>query len=262
MERPPAGGNNFHGQASVPAAMKYIVAIEGGTFHSVAISASSASYPKIDCPKLNTCTQGNSFSLDVFVKGLTAPVFSTSTLPAGLTLDAETGIISGIPSNPGLTLTRISAQSGSIRVSQIIAFSVQSIPFSDWLENYFSPSELGNPLIVGENADPDKDGRSNLEEFNSDTHPNSPDHASNLTIEVDSGYVRLHVRMRKETDQLIHTGEYSTDLSTWYPLTPHLELKSVEDHAASEILEYEVTPDLDPGPKVFFRYSIENQGED
>ena len=44
-----------------------------------------------------------------------------------------------------------------------------------WLAQYFSSTELADPLITGEGADPDNDGLTNFEEFELETLPNNAD---------------------------------------------------------------------------------------
>jgi len=44
-------------------------------------------------------------------------------------------------------------------------------PLVTWKAQFFNAAELGNPSFSGDNADPDSDGHTNLEEFIAGTHP-------------------------------------------------------------------------------------------
>ena len=86
-----------------------------------------------------------------------------------------------------------------------------------WREEYFNALELANPAISGEQADPDHDGQSNLQELFLGTdprHSNPPD--SNLVTTFDADPPRIHAWFRDDRCAGLITLEYSTDLLDWY----------------------------------------------
>ena len=113
---------------------------------------------------------------------------TTEGLPPGLSIIVGTGAefgfsqIVGTPTEPGvfdvtIVAWRFAANTGvatsSVPYSLTINVPAPSNPFTAWQEVNFDPADLGNPNIVGPNADPDKDGIENLLEFVLDLDPNA-----------------------------------------------------------------------------------------
>lgn len=245
-------GDDLYGQASPPAQQKNIVFIEGGKFHSCAISATSPSYPRFTIPRTFSGTQGQPFSRNVTTTGVPSPLFSSTKLPPGLTLDASSGLISGTPTEPGVTISRISAQSGNTRVSLVVAFTIGSLAYPDWLASHFTEPELEDPSITGTDADPDHDGKSNLAEFNDATDPDVSDQAASVALHFGSEQT-VAIRVRKQAGDVSTVSQYSFDLDDWQSLAPQASLRSIEDMGEYEVLTYSLSPALQLAPAVFFR---------
>lgn len=86
--------------------------------------------------------------------------------------------------------------------------------FSDWIGLAF-PGQ-SDPAIVGPEADPDGDGRSNLLEYFLGTNPALSDEPDAIaTTEDGAGHAVLSFRMAKTIPGVSYTVQQSTDLVTW-----------------------------------------------
>ncbi|MDD4869941.1 MAG: lamin tail domain-containing protein [Kiritimatiellae bacterium] len=75
----------------------------------------------------------------------------------------------------------LSAYDGQFSASNNVSIMVDMESFSAWKARYFTPVELSDLLISGDNADPDGDLRTNYEEYISGTNPQ--DRTSVLKVE-------------------------------------------------------------------------------
>lgn len=123
---------------------------------------------------------GAPFQYTVTSSGGTDPVtYSAAPLPDGLWMDAASGRISGLPAAQGDTRVRIGAANSAGSVSATLTISVTANPpavsLDSWRLARFGASAT-NPSIAGDQADPDGDGYTNLDEFEFGSNP--LDHAS------------------------------------------------------------------------------------
>ena len=108
---------------------------------------------------------------------------------------------------------------------------------SEWLRLYFSSAEQLNPAVVGEMADPDFDGLSNLVEFAANSDPRRGDsghEALTAVVQplfVDEGWNDfLTLEFRRLTSGGYTTVlQKSTDLTTWSDAVPSLVLLSTDN---------------------------------
>lgn len=89
-----------------------------------------------------------------------------------------------------------------------------TITYDDWLLSEFTPQQAADPAISSPNADPDRDGFTNLEEYAFGGDPLVPD-APLLQprIEIVGENSRLHFRRRHNASDLLFTPEATTSLA-------------------------------------------------
>jgi hypothetical protein len=76
---------------------------------------------------------------------------------------------------PGTYNLRLTATDSAFVVTDDLTISVVGDTYADWQARHFSPAELLNPAVSGDDADPDLDGHNNYEEYLADTDPLDPD---------------------------------------------------------------------------------------
>jgi hypothetical protein len=122
-----------------------------------------------------TAQLGAPFSYTIVSSGGTSPVtFSADPLPAGLTLDPASGVISGTATDIGVTSVTVGASnragSDSAMLTLTVTDTAPAMSIGQWRLANFGASAT-DPSIAGDMADPDGDGYTNLDEFNAGTNP-------------------------------------------------------------------------------------------
>lgn len=118
---------------------------------------------------------GSPFQYTIASSGGTAPVtYSADPLPAGLSLDPASGLISGIPAETRTFAVAIAAANDAGSISRTLSLTATPDPpflsVDSWRLANFGASAI-DPSIAGDMADPDGDGYTNLDEFNAGSNP-------------------------------------------------------------------------------------------
>ncbi|MEP4079153.1 LamG-like jellyroll fold domain-containing protein [Haloferula sp.] len=89
-------------------------------------------------------------------------------------------------------------------------------PYEAWRRSHFSAAELANPLISGDQADPDGDDIDNLQEGANLLDPATPDSLLQPTLGYDpAGYLTAEFDRAFFTSDLEQGAEFSSDMNTW-----------------------------------------------
>ncbi len=139
------------------------------------VTTDAKSPTSIDSPHAAYAQVGAPFSYTVTSSGGTTPVLlNASSLPEGLSFDSGTALITGTPASTGSFSIKLDASNSGGSVSAALTLTVgdtaSEITLEAWRRIHFGASAT-NPAIAGDDADPDGDGYSNLEEFKAGTDP-------------------------------------------------------------------------------------------
>lgn len=185
--------------------------------------------------------------------------FAATGLPPGLSLDPQTGVVSGVPELSGVYEVEITATNTVGSQSATLTLTIAPPPLTWWNENYFTPQELENPLISGPAADPDGDGIPNLIEYAMGLDPwVADDSEPRLRAELIDGRLEFTYQQLRALEGWRLVVEFSSDLVTWSQGTGNSEVISNED--LDERREQIVVRDARPGSplaKTFVRLTIQ-----
>jgi subtilisin-like proprotein convertase family protein len=112
---------------------------------------------------------------------------------------------------------------GVLRSASLKVFgTAMASGYDAWVANTFPENEQGQPSVVAENADPDRDGRQNLMEYAFDANPKVPEGRLPTELLLVPGTSVPTVRFVADTAKrdLTYRLMHSTDLIKWSLLTP------------------------------------------
>lgn len=118
-----------------------------------------------------------------------------------------------------------------VSVDQVIEVVEPESPYLAWLAQYFTQAEIDSGVVTDPIADPDRDGRSNLLEFGTGTHPGQPEQSSPVEIldapAANGTLIRFRQRSLPRGVQVFL--ESSPDLEGWRTVPgEHLEIIDTE----------------------------------
>ena len=166
--------------------------------------------------------------------------FGAIGLPGGLSLDAVTGLISGTPTVAGTFLVDISATNAIDTGHATLTLGITST-FASWRASLFDSQQLADPGVSGDDADPDKDGLSNLLEYALHADPLQPSTGCEPYGVTEEGQLSLvYIKVLAATD-LTYSVEKSSGLSLWPNAEPTLEIltsdgvtQTIKAHVATD----------------------------
>jgi hypothetical protein len=94
---------------------------------------------------------------------------------------------------------------------------VFSSEFTGWQHDYFSPAELANPATSAPEADPTGSGLNNLLRYAFGLTPQTNPPPATPVVTLNNQSLRLDVRRRQQTVDLVFILETSTNFAIWAP---------------------------------------------
>jgi uncharacterized repeat protein (TIGR03803 family) len=129
------------------------------TFVNPVITSGSVAYGPVNGP----------FQYQITSSGSPAS-FNATNLPAGLSIDSNTGMISGTVSATGTTAVLISSSNSYVTDSAPLNIVILA-PYAAWQNTWFTPEELLDPTVSGDTASPAGDEIPNLLKYALNLNP-------------------------------------------------------------------------------------------
>jgi subtilisin family serine protease len=99
-----------------------------------------------------------------------------------------------------------------------------------WKARHFTSAELANPAISGDDADPDHNGLTNLQEYLHASNPRDPQSRGVLRTTMEGGYLSMVFTRLAEPDiGFSLKSAASRDLTDWSSSTPHERVLGTEN---------------------------------
>jgi hypothetical protein len=155
-----------------------------------------------------------------------------------------------------VTVTLSTDPAYAVGSSGAATVTIHDTPYNQWLLNYFTQADLGNPAVSGPSADPDRDGISNLMEYALNLKPKSPDIAGLPSVSISNGALTLSYTQVKSATDITYTPEVSTDLVSWHSGPGYTSVIQTSDHGTTQTVT--VASQLSPNssPRQFIRLRI------
>lgn len=94
--------------------------------------------------------------------------------------------------------------------------SLHAGTFATWADDEFDSAEMNDRAVSGPNADPDKDGMSNLLEYALGTDPLFADAADGrVNLALENGQVQIEFKNDSSKTDVTLVVQKSSDLKTW-----------------------------------------------
>lgn len=114
--------------------------------------------------------------------------------------------------------------SGSVETTGAL-LTIASDPqsYAAWIDGFYPGS--ADPLVIGQEGDPERDGISNLLEYLLGLEPDHPDAGTGPSLFTDGGELKVSYPVSAKADGVFHWLEWSSDLENWHsdmgiPLVP------------------------------------------
>jgi len=119
--------------------------------------------------------------------------------------------------------------------------TIHDTPFDGWRHSRFTPQELADPAISGPDADPDRDGTSNLLEFFAGGDPLSAGIPPRLKLDT-APQPALEIERHPSAEHLFIRIEQSADLSGWGPLSTDASFPQIQGGDPLQLLRFPLMP--------------------
>lgn len=198
-----------------------------------------------------------------------------SATPISLVASASSGlavtfsVVSGPATIDGSTLTLTGTGSATVRATQVgntvylaaspvermFTVTAAQTGFAAWRTGAFTSGELANNLVSGPNADPDRDGLSNLLEYALGLAPKSATTAGFPQVAASASEWTYTYTRPTDLSDVTYAVERSINLTSWTTTNVTHELLSTDSVAGTQTWRARVP--LVADANVFFRLKVE-----
>ena len=216
--------------------------------------------PAITSTLTATATNGAAFSYQITASN-SPTSYSAMGLPAGLSVNGTTGLISGTTTATGTNDVTISAINLGGTGSAVLALVVGP-PYAAWRGGMFTQAQLANGSISGDYADPAGDGIPNLLKYalgiNPWTNGVSGLPVETLAITGSGNYPTLIYTRPLSASDITYTVQVSTGLNTWNSGPGYTMTTGTTDNQdeTESVTVQSVLPVSGTNPNLFMRLQV------
>jgi hypothetical protein len=150
------------------------------------------------------------------------------------------------------SLTLLSSTNYTITNPSSATVTILDRPLNAWRRANFTPSELANPQISGDGADPAGDGISNLMKYAMGLPPKVRS-VNPLTPQIVNGYFTVTYSRSKAATDVAVTLQTSSDLVNWQSGPAYFQQLNVVDQVTNQLITAQTTAPVGAGAKAFVR---------
>lgn len=206
-------------------------------------------------------TNAAPLTVNYSVTGTATPGVDFAALPGSVTISP--GILATniliLPLGNNLTTNQVTvtlnlAASANYVLTNLASATavIQDRPINNWLRANFSVTQLANPGISGDAADPAGDGLPNLMKCVLGLNPNTA--AANPFVPVfTNGIFTVSYPLSIAAVDVALTPQWSTNLVTWLAGTNYYQVLNVADQVTNQIITIQPTT---PAGSGFFRFGV------
>jgi len=250
-----SGNITFQGSVNVA----LLVGNGVGTAKYILVITAIPAPPAITSSLSVTATEGAPFSYQITATN-TPTSFAATGLPSGLSIDATQGLISGTATVSGTIGLSASNLGGTGTAA--LNLSVET-PYAIWQSQQFLTSNLANPQISSETADPAGDGIPNLMKYALDLNPFT-DGVAGLPVQsiitTGSGnYLALTFTQVNSATDITYTVQVSNDLQSWNSgpsYTSTTSVVSTPGATTQTVTVQSITPMTGSAPMQYLRLQV------
>jgi hypothetical protein len=188
-----------------------------------------------------------------------------ATLPSSVTLAAgaiaTNLIVTPIPDNLpegdcAVTLTLLLSSGYTLTTISNATVIIHDRPIDAWRLANFTTTELADPSISGDLADPDHDGLSNLMEYALGLLPKDATAASRPYASIVGGYLTLTYTRAKAATDVSLVVEQSNDLVNWQSSSNQMRQLSLTDQGATQLITVQAATPVSSNASSFVRLRV------
>ena len=181
-------------------------------------------------------------------------------LPAGVSINSGTGVISGIPAESGVFNISLGAGNAVGDCQATLSLTIAPPTYSAWQAVHFTATELTETTLAAVGSDADGDGFANFIEYALGSNPRAVRSVPFIQTTLQGGYLLLtYNRLRAQSSSnLTITPEVSTDLQIWRSGASYLqEISALPlDTAREQVVVRSLSP-LSTFGRSFLRLKIQ-----